>query len=444
MLRIKAFSVRRRERGGRGLSGFFQPALFFLCLFSSCVVLTCLLTLTPCVDAQVIAVHSGIPQKAGGEATDGDSAPEVDRSSSDELVTANIQGPSGTRGEVSVASVGSSTTGARAVTALRLSALSTRSRAAGHRGASTPTAGRDSGPAGGPDVVDSSAYEWLQLSRLTGPSEFQTSVHSIEDEGPASRQDLFEILDLRVQFGERPAYVMPEAYQPFIDRSPRPLSRRSQAIVRLARKEFYRHVRRMAKKEWRHRFRDSAWSYDDYIDGVTKINQLGRAPGEYDSSNVDYFYNVARNDVLDDDGLEGERELTLLEYGPFGLNDRGSLEFDLWSMARLEPKQLDLSIAPDDELKAEDDLSMRVGTAADPVYRGSCVRVRPNFRVRVDPFRALGDNPDRVLRSYGGSLEIGFFSDILKRKLFSLEGEVKVRRNEEYGFFFNFVIEGWR
>ena len=65
------------------------------------------------------------------------------------------------------------------------------------------------------------------------------------------------------------------------------------------------------------------------------------------------------------------------------------------------------------------------------------------MKLRVDPFRALGGNPQRVLRSYGGSLDLSFYSDITKRKLFSIEAEAMVRR-DEWGCFVNFVIEGWR
>jgi hypothetical protein len=442
------FSIWRRERGETVWPAF---------LIHSLVLLTAIFTIhVSRIEAQVIAVHTGILEKdaASGSAEQslgGTSAVGL-AGSADEAVQAELRRALGTEGAGDIVPSDASTTSAREVTALRLNAVTPRSsrRDGNTHGASTrgnithAYNGSDFDATEGPDVLDSSSYEWMQLSWLTGPSEFESTVSSIDRGETGSQLDIFDLLDLRVQFGERPAYVMPEAYQPFIDRSPRPLSRRQQAVFRVMQKEFYRHVRRMTKKEWRHRFRDSAWSYDEYIDGVAKINQLGRQPGEEDLFNADYFYNIARNDVLNDDDLEGEREVTLARYGPLGLNDRGSLDFDLLSMVHLKPQQLDFDIAPGDELKAADDLSMRVGTAANPVYRGTCVRVRPNFRIKVDPFRAFGDHPERVVRSYGGSLEFGFFSDILKRKLFSLQGEVKVRRNDEYGFFFNFVIEGWR
>lgn len=291
----------------------------------------------------------------------------------------------------------------------------------------------------GPDVVDLRSYEWMQVGRVTPPPTAHTTEATRVDNDLA-RQDVLEILDMRLQFNERPAYVG-EGYHQFIDARPRKRSRRMRAFRRLAHKPFYRHLRRLLKKQWRKDFRESAWSFDEYADGLTQINRLGRE-GDHDNEiNAEYFYNTARNDTLSDEDLEGESEAVIVRYGPVGLTDEGQIDFDFRSMLDSRAEDMDFEIDPEES--AEDALTRRVGSAVDPVFRGKCVKVRPRMKLRVDPFRALGGNPQRVLRSYGGSLDLSFYSDITKRKLFSIEAEAKVRRDES-GCFVNFVIEGWR
>lgn len=392
------------------------------------------------VFAQLVALHKEFSEKKvsrGPSEAGGGAKTEVLASVQVGSAVARSKGESEV-GAVVVESASSSRLGAsKLATSLRLSAI-------------RPHANRSKVPGSklsGPDVVDRSSYEWMQLNRLPGPSEFVSSVHSFQGDradGCATREDLLEMLDLRLNFAERPAYVPRRGHAPMIDRSPRPISTRSRAFLRLAHKELYRHVRRLAKKEWRHRFRDSTWSFDEYHEGISRINAIGT--GETDWFNIDYYYNTARNDALREDGLEGERERTIVRYGPLGINNHGSLAFDIRSLVSMEKSDLALAIDPESEdLAADDALSRRVGTAADPVFTGSWVRFRPRVKVKVDPIRGFSKSaPEHALRSYGGSLQVDFFSDIAKRQLFSLEGEVKVRRNKEYGFFLNFVIEGWR
>jgi hypothetical protein len=289
-----------------------------------------------------------------------------------------------------------------------------------------------------PNVIDSSSYEWMHVGQLTSPTRHVSEANRVES--TLVRQDVLEILDMQLKFNERPPYVQ-ERYYEFIDARPRQRSRREKAFQRLAHKQFYRHLRRLLRKQWREDFLESAWSYDDYVDGLTNINKLGGQGGNSNEINAEYLYNTVRNDALSNDGLEGERESVVLRYGPFGLTDDGQFDIDLRSILSSGSQDMNLEIDPVDH--ADDAMRRRIGSAADPVFTGRCYKIRPKLKIRVDPFRALDDSPERVLRSYAASLDVTFYSDITKRKLFSIEAEAKVRR-EEWGCFVNFVIDGWR
>lgn len=243
-------------------------------------------------------------------------------------------------------------------------------------------------------------------------------------------------LRLKVHYVQRPWYLPGEQSQ-VMDQTPE-VSRRRAALERLAKKEFYRHARRLLKKYWRKQFKDSiSMTYEEYNERVSQINQIGRSPEHHDDFNADHYLNEARDEILDE-GAEGEREITLIKVGPLSLNDSGSVKFDLPGLFGLgEEKELELSFDPDSEESAPADGS----PFRKALYNGKHIVFKPQVRIKADPFRAIGGNTDRILRSYGASLEVTFYSDILKKELFSTEVEAKFRRNGDYAFFFNVVFQ---
>lgn len=265
-----------------------------------------------------------------------------------------------------------------------------------------------------------------------GPGELQVfQADRVHEELPVDRtprvpKGLLDPLDLRVEYGARPAYAPEPGYQPLLGSSEEPDCERREAFQRMLKKQFYRHTRRLLKKYWREQFSEGLeFSHRFYESRIAQINQIGRSPESYDSFNTEQYLNEARALVLQE-GEEGERELTLLELGPFRFDDGGSLHFDLPSLFS-HGRDLRLSFDPD-----------APGAAA--LYSGETVRILPRLKVRVDPLRALGESWEEAIRSYGGSLRVEFYSDIAHRRLFEAELEASLRPSGEYAFFFNLVF----
>jgi hypothetical protein len=243
------------------------------------------------------------------------------------------------------------------------------------------------------------------------------------------RTELFKPLDLRIEYERRPDYVSEGS-----DRRSswaRTNGVRLDAFVNLFEKELYRHTRRLLKRYWRRQFRDStAMRYELYHDRLTQINQVGKEPEQFDPFNTDYYGDQLRDEVLNI-GFEGEREIVLVEYGPFQLNDEGALHIDL-------PRTLQLGLG-------EDDLKLHVGESdgkQPALYSGKWVKFRPRIKIKVDPFRAVGGDTHKMLRSYGGSLSVEFYSDILRKELFATEIEARAKPDGDFAFVFNIVFHG--
>jgi hypothetical protein len=242
-----------------------------------------------------------------------------------------------------------------------------------------------------------------------------------------------------LDLSRRPEYLPPEDYEPLIDVRPREPSRRNQAIQQLLEKELYRQMRRLLKRQWRKQFQeDVSMTQSFYQERLSKIHQIGKSPEEFDPANIDYYYNQTRNDALRRAGNEGEKELVLLEWGAFKIDDNGSLSLDLKSIFKPEKKSQELLIGPQDEFDGD-------GIKGKPLISGKYYRVNTRFKVNFNPFRALRENDvQETVTSYGGVVEIDFLSDILKRRLFTTEFEAELDRDGRWGVFFNIVLTSRR
>ena len=153
-------------------------------------------------------------------------------------------------------------------------------------------------------------------------------------------------------------------------------------------------------------------SYDLYESRLTQIDQIGNDAEEFDPFNTDYYLNEARSSALnDDDGQYGEREIAIAKYGPFTFTDSGSVQFSLRSMLHLGSSDFSrVHLDPESDKDAKPEPAL---------FSGDTVELKPRVRLKVDPLRSLRGDPEESLRSYGGSLEVKFYSDILRKKLFA-------------------------
>ena len=300
---------------------------------------------------------------------------------------------------------------------------------------------------GAPELGDSLLQrqkDWEEDSRFYSASPHQGEMNALEapddpfynfDSKSSLREDLFDPIDLRINFDEPPSYVSAPDQEPLLGGAKPEARARHEVLKGLFNRQFFRHTRRLLKKYWRRQFKESTSMRQEFYDErLAQINNIGRVPEDFDDFNADYYLNRVRDDVFADN-QEGEREMALVEFGPLRINDEGSVDFDLPGLLGLGSKDsLQLSFDPEAQEKRE--------LAARALYSGDHIKFKPGFRLKVDPFRAVNGTYEDILRSYGGSISVEFYSDILRRKLFETELEGKFRQDGDFALFFNVVVRG--
>lgn len=252
--------------------------------------------------------------------------------------------------------------------------------------------------------------------------------------------DLFEF---PVRYDHRPSYLPEPGYLPTIDPSPRPPAATQRPFRQLLDKEIHRQVRRFVKRRWRDQFKaDLSMRHSFYRSRVALINQIGRQEGDFDPFNVDQFYNETRNDALNRPGLEGERELMLVEWGPLQLDDHGSFSFNPRAIFDFGSDGTSFFDGPKCSTETIKPAPKNDNQA---LFRGKFYRLRTKVKLNFNPFRAIrsGDYQDTI-SSYGGVVEVDFLSDILKRELFATEFEGELKQDGRWGAFFNLVFQARR
>jgi hypothetical protein len=120
------------------------------------------------------------------------------------------------------------------------------------------------------------------------------------------------------------------------------------------------------------------------------------------------------------------------QWGPFIILDSGALNLDL---SRI--RDLGSSDSHPEAIKVGPEPSL----ARKPLFSGKSYRVHTNLRLDVDPFRIMRTGePKSAMRSVGGTLQVVWLTDILRRTRFITECEAQYGSNNEVVVFFNFVM----
>ncbi len=270
---------------------------------------------------------------------------------------------------------------------------------------------------------------WVVLERLAPPA---TDPEGRFDSARRERQigalePWFRCQGVVEGYSEPPPYVEVDERSPFRVRPP-PDSEFARAVKTIARKKFYREVRRAAKRQWRRLYQESStMTFDRYEGRLLRINRLGR-DDDYDVFGSEYYANRLRDDVFEEPENEGERDVSLLAWGPFVVLDSGSLRFDLGRALDLDADRVDhVGIGEPD---------------TSPAVKTGGLRFDTRVRLHLDPTDVVDHDGDAtwLVKRYGATVTLDWLSGILARELVSTEIEARVDRDGDFAVAVNFVI----
>ena len=299
----------------------------------------------------------------------------------------------------------------------------------------TELSGRESlAPPFARPVARSSAYPvpWVEATHLER-SEVVPQYDPYDTPHFEYKLPPWDLFDGRLTYFEAPAWVDPEAAEPSRFRLSRPYETRlARRLKKLARKKLYQEVRRAVKRQWRSQFRESNHlRYDLYQERMVAISNIGKDPQDIDDLDFGYRTNDIKEDLFEDNYLDGEREIPLLTWGPLTITDSGSMHFNLAAMK-----------GEGEESEPALEVGAKEKTERAPFLATKDYRIDTSFKVDLDPAKAFSNgNPMAAFDSYGFAIEVDILSDVLARDVISAEIEIEVDDHRDFAGFFNIVVK---
>lgn len=130
----------------------------------------------------------------------------------------------------------------------------------------------------------------------------------------------------------------------------------SKAAFVVARKEGFKTLRRILKKQVEHEFANDMYTYEVYESKMADIHGIGNYFPTTQDSATDFDAKSAKGEVLKREYKDGEEALDLIEWGPFRINDEGSVRCTFDSLRDLfRGKSSTTARFIDDEPKKKED-----------------------------------------------------------------------------------------
>jgi hypothetical protein len=218
----------------------------------------------------------------------------------------------------------------------------------------------------------------------------------------------------------------------------RSMSREGKAVIRVARKLMFKKIRSELKDQLENEFRaDPSMRFDKFKRRSALIHNLGRKTyRDYETERLreetleNTRFNEAkgseRNRVL------AEREVDLFQWGPFVVDDEGSVKFN--PLTLFKKKEItDFWIhAVKNEYESRDKSRLRKKN-----FKFN-IRLRINF----NPLRAIQDQSvSSLITKYRLLFETNHYTDYTHRKIFTNEYELSyTSEDNRAAFFWNFVV----
>lgn len=208
-----------------------------------------------------------------------------------------------------------------------------------------------------------------------------------------------------------------------------PTDPRVAALGRLAHKLAFRQLRRFFRSELRDRYQeDPSHRFLDYQEERAEIGKLGRG---YSDVNENFELQQVRQGVLQNDEERIEDDVTLVNWGPFRVDDRGQFRIDVNKLREQRQSTGKLTIAPEE----------RERPLTDSLFRGRLYRLNTDLKLRPNAHSILrGDSYREMLGEIGAKIEVDFFTPIIERKFMSAELETSVDEDGDAGLFVTFTL----
>jgi hypothetical protein len=278
----------------------------------------------------------------------------------------------------------------------------------------------------GPSAFSTRRSPWVGVESLTPPFLGQRALPEAQ---PANIPP-WDIFQRRFRWEVRPDegaywghylfYCPPRREDPF-----------TVAMKRLLQRKFYSEARRFMRRSWKKEFEaQPTMGYFHYLDGISKINHMGKDPSEYDRSNLDYYEARFRENLFRRGARDGERDFEIFAWGPFVVMDSGSLRLDLGRAVDFDFKE---------KVEIEEDVR------AAPLLATRKYKLHTSVKLGLDikePLRR--EDLTWILKRYGVRFRMDWFSDVLGREMFSTELEVEFERDGEFAVMLNLVLNRWK
>lgn len=224
----------------------------------------------------------------------------------------------------------------------------------------------------------------------------------------------------------------------------RSMSGEGKAITRIARKLMFKKIRSEFKNQLEDQFRaDPSMSYQEFERRGNIIHNLGK------TSYRDYEADRIREAVLDRTGADApknelgdernrplaEDEVDLFQWGPFIVDDEGSVKFN--PLILFKKKKIS-----DFWVHAADDERAESAGLNEPLFRNDTYKVNVKLRVNFNPFRAVKEGDvTAIITKYRLLISTDHYTEYTHRKLFTNEYELSYNTEDsEAALFFNFIV----
>jgi len=206
------------------------------------------------------------------------------------------------------------------------------------------------------------------------------------------------------------------------------------AIQSIVHKETFRFVRRTLRSQIDEEFQMCpSMRYEDYEKRAVSVHSLGESFNTTDEVVSDLQTKTLRDTALRRK-IRPEEIYNLVKWGPFYINDEGSIRFSVKSFWDIISNQGDsfssASFVEDDQVQNH---SLNI-------YNDW--KLSAHVDVQIDPISTIEkQDTSRLGRKFGVTFEINRLFNIQTKSIFSIENQVEINSQGEGGYYLNFILK---
>ncbi|MFN0060588.1 MAG: hypothetical protein ACKVX7_19200 [Planctomycetota bacterium] len=209
------------------------------------------------------------------------------------------------------------------------------------------------------------------------------------------------------------------------------VSSRGQAMNRLARRVGFRHARSIFRSDLKDRYEaDPSFRYSEYEKRNEEIWQLGRGNENQAERERDALYEQLRSGVHEGKPRELERNIALIEWGPFSLDDRGGLAVRPNRLFDRDGFATDIEIDPEAKPPGRS------------LMNGRTYRLDSDFKFTPHVGDLITGDMREFFGKLRGSVRVDFYNPMLQRPYLGAELEASLKPDGQSIVMFNIILYG--